>query len=218
MIMKKLVMSGDNKELFEIEEKSLTEEELKKFSSVLDDYINKANASLGMKRYEIAVLLTKALEELGELYSKKTEESDDRAALSLRRDSVKQRIDTFRAMEEQLEGYSGAVRFVMKKYAEGGITDKHGNKAGRIYGPLSKLITVKPEHSTAIETALAVNIQNIVVDNEQTAKNAIYYLRDNDRYSLSLCKAFQYLLRVLKLFDGIQQFQKQNLPFHNAYL
>ena len=41
--MKKLVMSGDNKELFEIEEKSLTEEELKKFSSVLDDYINKLN-------------------------------------------------------------------------------------------------------------------------------------------------------------------------------
>lgn len=39
--MKKLVMSGDNKELFEIEEKSLSENELKEFLFVLNDYINK---------------------------------------------------------------------------------------------------------------------------------------------------------------------------------
>ena len=54
--MKKLVMSGDNKELFEIEEKSLTEEELKKFSSILDDYINKANMLNSQKINEIYVL------------------------------------------------------------------------------------------------------------------------------------------------------------------
>jgi chromosome segregation protein len=76
---------------------------------------------------EATAALTKALEELGGLYAERTENSDERATLSLRRDSVKQRIDTFRAMEEQLEGYSGSVRFVMKKYAEGGITDKYGN-------------------------------------------------------------------------------------------
>ena len=54
--MKKLVMSGDNKELFEIEEKSLTEEELKKFSSVLDDYINEANILNSQRINEIYVL------------------------------------------------------------------------------------------------------------------------------------------------------------------
>ena len=126
---------------------------------------------------EASALLTKALEELGELYSKKTEESDDRAALSLRRDSVKQRIDTFRAMEEQLEGYSGSVRFVMKKYAEGGITDKNGNKAGKIYGPLSKLISVEDRYITAIETALGPNLQHVVVEDERVAKAAMFALK-----------------------------------------
>ena len=123
------------------------------------------------------VELTKALEELGELYAKRTEDSDDRAALSLRRDSVKQRIDTFRAMEEQLEGYSGSVRFVMKKYAEGGITDKYGNKAGKVYGPLSKLISVEEKYITAIETALGPNLQHIVVEDEKVAKAAMFALK-----------------------------------------
>ena len=126
---------------------------------------------------EATAALTKALEELGGLYSERTENSDERATLSLRRDSVKQRIDTFRAMEEQLEGYSGSVRFVMKKYAEGGITDKYGNKAGKVYGPLSKLISVEEKYITAIETALGPNLQHIVVEDEKVAKAAMFALK-----------------------------------------
>jgi chromosome segregation protein len=80
-------------------------------------------------------------------------------------------------MEEQLEGYSGAVRFVMKKYAESGITDRHGNKAGRIYGPLSKLISVEQKYITAIETALGPNLQHIVVEDESVAKAAMFALK-----------------------------------------
>ena len=81
-----------------------------------------------------ATKATERLEkELEELYAESAEQNERRAGLSLRRDSVKQRIDTFKAMEEQLEGYSGSVRFVMKKYAEGGITDKYGNKAGKVW-------------------------------------------------------------------------------------
>ena len=126
---------------------------------------------------ESTAALTKALEKLGELYAKRTEKSDDRAVLSLRRDSVKQRIDTFRAMEEQLEGYSGSVRFVMKKYADGGITDKQGNKAGKIYGPLSKLISVEDRYVNAIETALGPNLQHVVVEDEKVAKAAMFALK-----------------------------------------
>ena len=126
---------------------------------------------------EATAALTKALEELGELYSERTDSSDERATLSLRRDSVRQRIETFRAMEEQLEGYSGSVRFVMKKYAEGGITDKYGNKAGKVYGPLSKLISVEEKYITAIETALGPNLQHIVVEDEKVAKAAMFALK-----------------------------------------
>lgn len=106
------------------------------------------------------------------------DELDERAAeLKLKRDTASQRIENFRAMEEQLEGYSNSVRFVMKEYAEGRITDKNGKACGKIYGPLSKVISVEDKYVNAIETALAANIQHIVVENEETAKNAMYSLK-----------------------------------------
>ena len=97
--------------------------------------------------------------------------------LRLRRDSMTQRIDTFRAMEEQFEGYNNSVRFVMRRYADGRITDARGVRCGTIYGPLSKIISVKEEYVTAIETALGTNLQNIVVEDESVAKAAMYALK-----------------------------------------
>ena len=115
--------------------------------------------------------------ELADLYGKRHEENEDLTALKLRRESSQQRIDTFKAMEEQLEGYSGSVRYVMKKYAEGAITDRHGAPCGKIYGPLSKLIDVEDKYLTAIETALGPNLQHIVVADEGVAKAAMFALK-----------------------------------------
>ncbi len=98
-------------------------------------------------------------------------------AETLRRDSVAQRISTFRSMDEHFEGYSNAVRYVMKQYDEGKITDAHGSPCGRIYGPLSKVISVEDRFITAIEIALGANLQNIVVQDEATAKAAMYALK-----------------------------------------
>ncbi len=110
-------------------------------------------------------------------YDERMEREDRLAALRLERDSAKQRIDTFRAMEEQFEGYSNSVRFVMKAYAEGKVTDRTGAPCGKIYGPLSKVIRVEDRYVTAIETALAANLQHIVVEDEETAKAAMFALK-----------------------------------------
>jgi chromosome segregation protein len=118
--------------------------------------------------------------ELADLYGKRHEDNDEMSALVLRRDSARQRIDTFKAMEEQFEGYAGSVRFVMKKYAEKGITDKHGVPCGKIYGPLSKLISVEDRYLNAIETALGPNLQHIVVEDESVAKSAMFALKKAD--------------------------------------
>ena len=115
-----------------------------------------------------------ALDEKGE-QSERMEE--DLSRLRLRRDSITQRIDTFRAMEEQFEGYNNSVRFVMKQYAQGRITDARGIRCGTIYGPLSKIISVEGQYVTAIETALGTNLQNIVVEDETVAKAAMYALK-----------------------------------------
>ncbi len=117
---------------------------------------------------------------LADLYSKRHDANEALIEKKISRDSLAQRRDTIRSMEEQLEGYSGSVRFVMKKYAEGEIKDKKGNKCGKIYGPLSKLISVDDYYVVAVETALAANLQHIVVEDESVAKDAIAALKRAD--------------------------------------
>ena len=93
------------------------------------------------------------------------------------RESTQHRLATNREMEESLTGYSNAVRFVMKAYEEGTLTGRDGRAAGKIYGPLSQLIRVEDAYVTAVETALGNNLQHVVVEDEETAKCAIYALK-----------------------------------------
>ncbi len=162
--------------LLEIEDYKNVSAEIDKDRARVQKTIDEYNGAMSQSEKEASV----AMEELGRLYVLKDEASQERATLSLRRESAVQRSETFKHMEEQLEGYSGAVRFVMKKYAEGAITDKHGNKAGRIYGPLSQLINVEQKYINAIETALAANLQHIVVEDETVAKAAMFALKRSE--------------------------------------
>ena len=114
--------------------------------------------------------LTKLNSDIGEKYGELNQKK-------LRLESCEQRIKTIKAMEEQFEGYNNSVRFVMKAYTEGKITDRHGAPCGKIYGPLSKVISVDTKYVTAIETALAQNLQHIVVEDDETAKNALFALK-----------------------------------------
>ena len=114
---------------------------------------------------------------LDSLYDRQNSENEALSSDKLRRESVLQRLETFRHMEEQFEGYSGSVRFVMNQYAEGNIRDRSGLPCGKIYGPLSKVISVEDRFVTAIETALGANLQNIVVEDENVAKSAMFALR-----------------------------------------
>ncbi|MBQ3065867.1 MAG: chromosome segregation protein SMC [Clostridia bacterium] len=88
--------------------------------------------------------------------------------------SKKNRIDNLSRMEELFEGYSRSVRFIMGEYEKGALPNT------TLYGPLSKLITTDPKYATAIETALGANIQNIAVEDEESAKAAIRHLKINN--------------------------------------
>ncbi len=159
--------------LGEIAEYERLSENLKKQSENIKNTVDEYDKAT----LEAKAECTRIEEELGGLYTERSEDGADKNALELRRASLAQRIETFKAMEEQLEGYSGSVRYVMKKYAEGAITDRFGNKAGKIYGPLSKLINVEEKYINAIETALAANLQHIVVEDEGVAKAAMFALK-----------------------------------------
>ncbi len=121
--------------------------------------------------------IAQAEQEHGVLSEQLREETENSNRAIFRRDSIAQRMATIRAMEEHFEGYSGAVKYVMKQYDEGRITDAAGTPCGRIYGPLSKIISVDDKYITAMEIALGANLQNIVVQDEATAKAAMYALK-----------------------------------------
>ena len=128
--------------------------------------ISDIDESIAEKKQRLATLN----EEYGEVYNSLN-------SAKLRHDSLSQRIATIKAMEEQFEGYSNSVRYIMKQYKDGNVKNMRGEAAGRIYGPLSKVISVETEYVTAIETALGANLQNIVVEDEETAKAAMYTLK-----------------------------------------
>ena len=74
------------------------------------------------------------------------------------------------AMENDYEGYAKSVKAVLTA---------HELKNRAIYGTLSGLITLDKKYVTAIEVVLGGALQNIVVENEEDAKAAISFLKEN---------------------------------------
>lgn len=82
-------------------------------------------------------------------------------------DNQKNRLETLRNLAERYEGYGNAVKNVMDRRDK-----EHG-----IRGVVADLIQVPANYETAIETALGGSIQNIVTDNENTAKALVQFLK-----------------------------------------
>ncbi len=130
-----------------------------------------------IRDYEIRVLSLSS--ELEKLRSRAAglETERDRLNGEIQSASVKERtlsgnIETLRRMEEHFEGYNNSVRHVMQSLRDGRLSPR-----GRIWGPVSSLISVESKYVTAVEIALGAAIQNIVVDDEETAREAIGCLR-----------------------------------------
>ncbi len=79
------------------------------------------------------------------------------------------RLESLRNMAERYDGYGNSIRKVM---------EQKKNVPG-IEGVVADLIKVDQRYETAIETALGGSIQNIVTENEDTAKELIEYLKKN---------------------------------------
>lgn len=81
----------------------------------------------------------------------------------------KSKLDALSNLTERYEGYGGAVKAVMEQKAK---------KKG-IIGVVADIIQAEAKYETAIETALGGNIQNIVTEDEETAKSMIAYLKSS---------------------------------------
>ena len=89
--------------------------------------------------------------------------------LSVKYHQAVSKLEALANITERYEGYGGAVKAVMEQ--------KDRNKG--IIGVVADIIKVEPKYETAIETALGGNIQNIVTEDEDTAKAMISYLKSH---------------------------------------
>ncbi|MBR0172870.1 MAG: chromosome segregation protein SMC [Lachnospiraceae bacterium] len=79
----------------------------------------------------------------------------------------KSKLEALENLAERYEGYGGSVKAVMEKKGE----------IKGIEGVVADIIKTSEKYETAIETALGGAIQNVVTDNEATAKRLIEFLK-----------------------------------------
>ncbi len=136
--------------------------------AVLSDYqkeLERVNAVILEKKRDAA-----AMEEKEREWKKKSAETREQLEREVAQYHKEQsRLDSLKNIAERYDGYGSSIRRVMEQKA------KHPG----LLGVVSDLIQVEKKYETAIETALGGNIQNIVTEDEETAKQMISYLKQN---------------------------------------
>ncbi len=83
-----------------------------------------------------------------------------------------QRYNILRDVENSMEGYYRSVKEIIR-------ASKSGQIRG-IHGIVADIINVEERYVTAIETVLQPVMQHIIVDNEETAKRCIRFLKESN--------------------------------------
>lgn len=142
-------------------EESEQDELLKEYTKELEG-ISKEIVSLNEQTKENEAKVQSIQDDLGKLNQKLNE-----AQVTYHRE--KSRLDSLKNITEKYDGYGNSIRRVMeRKEAEKGII-----------GVVADIIKVDKQYELAVETALGGSIQNIVTENEDTAKKMIGYLKSN---------------------------------------
>ena len=155
-----MIQSAVPQELERLEEEKEELGRLNEYLEQLDDAIqSKQNSSNG--------LLMKMQSRSGKYseISDKLTEKDEKIS------RMRQRIELLNDLERSNEGFTPPVRKV--------LTAKEQKEIDGIVGTVGSLLTVRSGLELAIETALGAAVQNIVVSNEKTAKEAISFLKES---------------------------------------
>ena len=82
----------------------------------------------------------------------------------------RQRLEVLSDVEKNMAGYAASVKAVVNAGRQGRI--------GGIEGTVADVIKVDKRYAVAIETALGAALQNVIVNNEETAKRCIRHLKE----------------------------------------
>lgn len=133
---------------------------------------DKHNTSLEKIEKTVGEILTELEEIDGKLDKNTIETKDNKQRLfdaNNEYSSVKSKLEALRNITERYDGYGNSIKRVMEQ--------KEHNPG--IIGVVADIIQVNKEYEIAVETALGGSIQNIVTDNENTAKKLIQFLKKN---------------------------------------
>ncbi len=98
--------------------------------------------------------------------------TEERTSVLSEQNALNSRLTMLRDLEREYEGYSRSVKAVMQFSKQGGLPG--------IIGTIGSLVSVEREYTLAVETALGSALQNIAVENEEAARDAIEMLKQRD--------------------------------------
>ena len=164
---------GDLKnQLLEIEEQSQNRETLIENYEAKKAGLQKSIKELGEEKQENENK-SSGYARLLETKRGKLEESE-RELSKLRRehDQKKSRFDVLSDVERNMTGYFASVKAVIS-------ASKSGRMSG-VHGTVADIIHVAGKYSVAVEIALGSALQNIIAENEETAKRCIRFLKESN--------------------------------------
>ena len=136
-----------------------------------------------------------------ELEAKKAKTDENISSYISKENEYKQRMLEIRSkinhltnLENENEGYIKSVKSVME------LSKQNGTFGKNVYGTVASLLDTKQQYEKAIEISLGGYLQNIVVDSDSTAKEAIKYLKVNSLGRATFLPLES--IKVLKNNDG----------------
>ncbi len=161
-----------NSEKSEQERRDFLESEIKKADEELQaaylalENANQRKQDFLSQKNDIDSEIAQERKNLEQLSAARDEMLNKKNELEAQYAADKHRREVLDRMDKMLDGYPGSVKAVMNEKSLVGIA-----------GPVSRILNVSGQYVTAIETALGAAVSNIVVENEQSAKDAIRFLK-----------------------------------------
>lgn len=152
-----------NKEIASKEQrKSIVNNDISKF----EERINELKINWENEKYDLTLLGDdiKALDDNDTVFKSERNNIFDKLK------TYEGKYNALRSMENDMEGFNRAVKSIINNYRNN----------TQVFGTISDLIKVPKGFEIAVETALSAGIQNIVIDNENTAGKMIDFLKKNN--------------------------------------
>jgi len=160
--------SESDKRSFIDAEISKAEEEKKQAELLLKVAVDR-RVKIEAEKAEISAELSQEMREFDQANARHDAKLRERNEQNALLTADMHRKEMLERMDKLLEGYPGSVKAVVNESSLKGIC-----------GPVSRLITAKQEYVTAIETSLGAAVSNIVTEDEQAAKDAIRFLKEQN--------------------------------------